>query len=87
MSLLEAMYAGCPPVARHAPGPDLIIKDGVSGLLCDSVAELAAALDRVDDEMGAAAQRRVNEHFLWQNSAELALALLPKKREAAHGQR
>ena len=21
MSLLEAMYAGCPPVARHAPGP------------------------------------------------------------------
>ncbi len=87
MSLLEAMYAGCPPVARHAPGPDLIIEDGVSGLLCDSVAELAAALDRVDDEMGAAAQRRVNEHFLWQNSAELALALLPKKREAAHGQR
>ena len=87
MSLLEAMYAGCPPVARHAPGPDLIIEDGVSGILCDSVAALAAALDRVDDEMGAAAQKRINEHFLWQNSAELALTLLPNKREAAHGQR
>lgn len=87
MSLLEAMYAGCPPVARHAPGPDLIIEDGISGILCDNVAQMAAALARVDDEMGAAAQKRINEHFLWQNSAELALTLLPKKREAAHGQR
>ena len=48
---------------------------------------MAAALDRVDDEMGAAAQRRINEHFLWQNSAELALTLLPNKREVGHGQR
>ena len=48
---------------------------------------MAAALARVDDEMGAAAQRRINEHFLWQNSAELALTLLPNKREATHGQR
>ena len=87
MSLLEAMYAGCPPVARHAPGPDLIIEDGVSGILCDDVAAMAAALDRVDDIMGAAAQKRINEHFLWQNSAEVALALLPNKREAANGQR
>ena len=30
-------------------------------------------------EMVAAAQRRINEHFLWQNSAELALTLLPAK--------
>ena len=79
MSLLEAMYAGCPPVARHAPGPDLIIEDGISGLLCDSVAAMAAALDKADVAMGHAAQSRVNEHFLWQNSAELALTLLPQK--------
>lgn len=79
MSLLEAMYAGCPPVARHAPGPDLIIENGVSGYLCDTVAEMAAALDKTTDAMGHAAQNRVNEHFLWQNSAELALTLLPKK--------
>ena len=79
MSLLEAMYAGCPPVARHAPGPDLIIEDGVSGWLCGTVAAMAAALDRTTPAMGHAAQNRVNEHFLWQNSAELALTLLPKK--------
>ena len=84
MSLLEAMYAGCPPVARHAPGPNLIIENGVSGLLCSTVAEMAAALNKADAAMGHAAQTRVNEHFLWQNSAELALTLLPKK-GAAHG--
>ena len=84
MSLLEAMYAGCPPVARHAPGPDLIIEDGVSGFLCDTVAQMAAALENVSDAMGAAAQKRINEHFLWQNSAEIALALLQGK-GAAHG--
>ena len=76
MSLLEAMYAGCPPVARHAPGPDLIIENGISGLLCGTVPELAAALDKTTAAMGHAAQSRVNENFLWQNSAELALTLL-----------
>ena len=84
MSLLEAMYAGCPPVARHAPGPDLIVEDGVSGILCDTVPQMAAALERVDAAMGAAAQKRINEHFLWQNSAELALDLLAGRRNA-HG--
>ena len=47
-------------------------------------AQMAAALDRADDAMGAAAQKRINEHFLWQNSAETALALLQGK-GAAHG--
>ena len=71
-------------MARHAPGPDLIIEDGVSGILCDTVPQMAAALERVDEAMGAAAQKRINEHFLWQNSAEQALALLPGRRNA-HG--
>ena len=79
MSLLEAMFAGCPPVARHAPGPDLIIEDGLRGWLCSTGPQLAEALGRITPEMGAAAQRRINEHFLWQNSAELALTLLPAK--------
>ena len=43
---------------------------------------LSAALDKTDTAMGHAAQTRVNEHFLWQNSAELALTLLPKKGKA-----
>lgn len=49
------------------------------GWLCSTVPQLAEALGRITPEMGAAAQRRINEHFLWQNSAELALTLLPAK--------
>ncbi len=55
---------------------------GISGLLCGTVPELAAALDKTTAAMGHAAQSRVNENFLWQNSAELALTLLPKKGKA-----
>lgn len=86
MSLLEAMYAGCPPVARHAPGPDLIIENGVSGILCDTVDQLAAGVRQADEAMGRAAQKRINEHFLWQNSAETALALLEQKGVHCRGQ-
>ena len=80
--VVEGVGDGCPPVARHAPGPDLIIENGISGLLCGTVPELAAALDKTTAAMGHAAQSRVNENFLWQNSAELALTLLPKKGKA-----
>ncbi|MEE0799707.1 MAG: glycosyltransferase family 4 protein [Gemmiger sp.] len=78
MSLLEAMYAGCPPVARHAPGPDLIIEEGVSGFFADTPGEFARAICRAagDPAVGHAAQKRINEHFLWTNSAETALAML-----------
>ena len=48
------------------------------------MAERAAAREKTDTAMGHAAQTGVNEHFLWQNSAELALTLLPKK-GATHG--
>lgn len=86
MSLLESMYAGCPPVARHAPGPDLIIENGVSGILCDTVDQLAAGVRQADEAMGRAAQKRINEHFLWQNSAETALAMLEQKGVHCRGQ-
>lgn len=79
MSLLEAMYAGCPPVARHAPGPDMLIEDGVSGLLTgEDTDAIAAAVQTaaLDPALGPAAQKRINEHFLWSNSAETALAML-----------
>lgn len=79
MSLLEAMFAGCPPVARHAPGPDLIIEDGLSGWLCSTVPSWPRLWAASRPRWALPAQRRINEHFLWQNSAELALTLLPAK--------
>ena len=47
--------------------------------------ELAAAVRRADEAMGRAAQKRINEHFLWQNSAEQALAMLEQKGVRSHG--
>ena len=87
MSLLEAMYAGCPPAARRAPGPELIIEDGVSGILADSDGALPDAVRRAaaSAAMGYAAQRRINEHFLWVSSAETALTMLTQKGVRAHG--
>ena len=89
MSLLEAMYAGCPPVARHAPGPDFIIEDGVSGVLVDAVGEYAPALQKAagDAGMSAAAQRRIWQHFLWSDSAETALAMLAGRGEGGESER
>ena len=85
MSLLEAMYAGCTPVARRAPGPDEIIEDGVSGFLVTpapgDTAALAAAVEKAaaDPAMARAAETRIREHFLWRNSAEKALQMLREK--------
>lgn len=89
MSLLEAMYAGCVPVARHAPGPDQIIEDGVSGLLLDGNAEVFAAgveAAACNAAMGQAARRRIREHFLWDNSARTVLAMLKEKGVTRDGQ-
>ncbi|MDD4849070.1 MAG: glycosyltransferase family 4 protein [Gemmiger sp.] len=85
MGLLEAMYAGCPPVARHAPGPDFIIEAGVSGLLVTDTADFAPAVlaAATNPTMGQAATRRVWQHFLWSTGAEMALDMLEKTGEGA----
>ena len=91
MSLLEAMYAGCVPVARHAPGPDEIIEDGVSGFLVTpapgDTAALAGAVQRAAaaPNMAEAARQRIRRSFLWRNTAEKALAMLREKGVGAHG--
>lgn len=85
MSLLEAMYAGCVPVARRAPGPDMIIEDGVSGFLvapgAGDTAALAEAVCKAAEApaMADAAKARIRSKFLWRNSAETALAMLQAK--------
>ena len=74
-------------MARRAGGPELIVEEGVSGLLADSDAALPDAVRRAaaDPAMGHAAQRRINEHFLWANSAETALDLLAREGVRAGG--
>ncbi len=71
LSILEAMYFGCPSVARRAGGIPEVVEDNVSGLLVatDDPDTLARALESlIQDpksrmEMGKAAQRRAREQF------------------------
>lgn len=71
MAILEAMYYENAVIALRAPGPELIIENGVSGQLCDSEDELLQkALETDKQIIGAAAHCHVMEHFLWERPAK-----------------
>ncbi len=71
LSILEAMYFGCPSVARRAGGIPEVVEDKVSGLLVpsDDPSVLARAIESLIQEpkrrttMGQAAERRARERF------------------------
>jgi len=71
LSILEAMYFGCPSVARRAGGIPEVVEDNVSGILVpsDNPDALARAIESLIQDpkrrttMGQAAQRRAREHF------------------------
>ncbi|MFQ9521534.1 MAG: glycosyltransferase, partial [Turicibacter sp.] len=48
MAILEAMYYGCKVVAWHAPGPNLIIENGISGYLVSSEEEMIQMISKKD---------------------------------------
>ena len=54
MSILEAMAHRCLVFAIHAPGPDFLIENGVTGFLCDSVEEMTLKICRCEAEDEAA---------------------------------
>lgn len=70
MSLLEAMYQDCSVLACHAPGPDFIIEDGVSGFLTEDTAAMAELIRSGVRPVPGAARRRILEHFVWANTAK-----------------
>jgi N-acetyl-alpha-D-glucosaminyl L-malate synthase BshA len=71
LSILEAMYFGCPSVARRAGGIPEVVEDNVSGILVptDNPDALARAIEGLIENpkrrmaMGQAAQRRSRERF------------------------
>lgn len=79
LSLVEAMAAGCVPVASHVPGvTDMVIEDGVNGFLCpvgdtSAFAEKVALLYRDRQrlfQMSRTARQRVREHYSLERMAE-----------------
>ncbi len=73
MSILEAMYYEKPVYVMHAPGPNDIIEDGVSGFLFDSLSAMADKILQPKDEfqIGKAAHQRIMEHFLWSRAVDI----------------
>jgi glycosyltransferase involved in cell wall biosynthesis len=81
MALLEAMACGLPCVAWRLPRvTDAIVDDGVSGLLVESVDELADTLESLvahpsrAREIGRLARERIVERFAIDRTAERWLA-------------
>ena len=56
MSILEAMAHKCLVFAIHAPGPDYLIEDGLTGFLCDSVEEMTMQICKCEAEEDSAAR-------------------------------
>ena len=73
MSILEASYQECPVVAKHAPGPDTIVVDGETGFLCDTLEQMCECLTKVDESMGIAGKRRIEEKFSWKAASKAFL--------------
>ncbi len=77
MAILEAMYYECSVVALRAPGPDIIIKDGQTGYLCDTEEILAERLKTADKgAVGRQAHDRVEDSFMWAGSAAKILDIV-----------
>lgn len=68
MAILEAMYYGCKVVAWKAPGPNLIIEDGVSGFL---VEENNSIVKNIIEKVLSSnlIHERIERNFSWAKSA------------------
>ncbi|MDE6622587.1 MAG: glycosyltransferase family 4 protein [Lachnospiraceae bacterium] len=77
MAILEAMYYECRVVALRAPGPEIIIKDGQTGDLCDTEEILAERMKITDKkEIGQQAHKSVDDFFMWDRSAAKILDIV-----------
>lgn len=75
MSILEAMYYGCTVIAKHGPGPDYIISDGIDGFLCNKKEEIVELIQRNDDkELNIQAKKTIRNKFLWSSIASQFLS-------------
>ena len=69
MAILEAMYYGCKVVAWTAPGPELIIEQGVNGWLVCSNKELIDCIVN-QQNLSSQAHRTIIDRFTWLTTAK-----------------
>lgn len=73
MAILEAMYYGCPVVARSAPGPEFIIRDGTDGFIAEGDKEVTEKITELFENaklrksIADRAKEKVKTCFLWES--------------------
>lgn len=78
MAILEAMYYGCKVIAWHAPGPDFIIEDGISGYLVSTDAETCERVMNTNS-LSQDSHQRILEYFTWKFAAKIIRNEMVKK--------
>jgi len=78
MSILEAMWHGCTVLACHAPGPDYIIENGVSGFLVNDTSEMAALIQEKQRLPEDVIHQRITDNFTWEKTAKKMLDAVNK---------
>lgn len=80
MAIIEAMFYGTPVVAVDAPGPCMIIRDGIDGFITPSNPALLSEKIRLayssKASLGPAAQTKVAQNFTWQSIAAQMTTLI-----------
>ena len=76
MVILEAMFYKVKVIAWHAPGPDYIIDDGVTGFLVNNEQELFEAVFAEAETIKCAAHKKVISSFTWDQTAFTVLNIL-----------
>ncbi len=70
MAILEAMYYRCCPIAIEAPGPNSIIKNGITGFIVNNENDIKELLENNDvdlKKMGINSNEVIRENFMWGN--------------------
>ncbi len=75
MVMIEAMACGTPVLAFPEGAVPEVVEDGVTGFLCEDVADMAEAIARVDDLDRAACRAAVEGHFSTERMVGEYLAL------------
>lgn len=87
MAILEAMYYGCPVVARRAPGPEYILTSGQDGFLCDNSMQISEYVEKLcntpeyREEIVQNEHRRIMQDFTWKSTAEIMLKTMEAKQK------
>jgi glycosyltransferase involved in cell wall biosynthesis len=63
LTMAEAMATGTPVIAYRAGSVPEVVEDGVTGFICETAAEMAAAVGRVGDLSRLACRERVERLF------------------------